>query len=104
MYAHNDTGRGLRLGVQTAGYTSLGMALALPEGGRIYACDISDEYPAVGRKLLPQRRIPSGIVYGPAYDQQFQFFYLARRSPWRSTCVAVHREAFLGSCWGGGQD
>ena len=38
--------------VQMAGYTSLGMALALPEGGKIYACDISDDYPAVGRKLL----------------------------------------------------
>ncbi|CAL8470927.1 g10469 [Coccomyxa elongata] len=38
----------VEVGVFT-GYTSLGMALALPEGGRIYACDISDEYPAVGR-------------------------------------------------------
>ena len=32
-----------------AGYTSLGMALALPEGGTIDACDISSQYPAVGK-------------------------------------------------------
>jgi predicted O-methyltransferase YrrM len=31
-----------------AGYTSLGMALAMPEGGRVYALDINDEYASIG--------------------------------------------------------
>ena len=29
-------------------YTALGMALALPPGGKLIACDITDEYPAIG--------------------------------------------------------
>ena len=35
-----------------AGYTALGMALALPEGGVVHACDISPEYPAVGAPAM----------------------------------------------------
>ncbi|KAK9903920.1 hypothetical protein WJX75_000536 [Coccomyxa subellipsoidea] len=38
----------VEVGVFT-GYTSLGMALALPEDGKIYACDVSDEYASVGK-------------------------------------------------------
>ena len=44
------------LGVRTAieigtftGYSALTVALALPEDGRLLACDISDEYTRVGR-------------------------------------------------------
>jgi predicted O-methyltransferase YrrM len=32
------------------GYSSLAMALALPEDGRIIACDVSEEYTAVARR------------------------------------------------------
>ena len=35
-----------------AGYTALGMALALSEGGVVHACDISPQYPAVGAPIL----------------------------------------------------
>ncbi|EIE20229.1 O-methyltransferase family protein [Coccomyxa subellipsoidea C-169] len=38
----------VEVGVFT-GYTSLGMALALPEGGKVYALDISDDYASVGK-------------------------------------------------------
>ena len=40
-----DTPRRWELG---AGYTTLGMALALPCDGIIHACDISPEFAAVG--------------------------------------------------------
>ena len=33
----------------STGYTSLGMALALPDDGRLYSLDITDEYPSIGR-------------------------------------------------------
>lgn len=40
--------RVVEVGVFT-GYGTLGMALALPEGGQIHALDISAEYPAIGQ-------------------------------------------------------
>lgn len=41
--------RCVEVGVFT-GYSSLAVALALPPGGRIVACDISEEYTAVARR------------------------------------------------------
>jgi caffeoyl-CoA O-methyltransferase len=41
--------RCLEVGVFT-GYSSLAVALALPDGGRIVACDVSDEWTTVARR------------------------------------------------------
>jgi predicted O-methyltransferase YrrM len=41
--------RTIEVGVFT-GYSSLAVALALPEGGRMIACDISEEWTAVARR------------------------------------------------------
>ena len=41
--------RALEVGVFT-GYSSLAVALALPEDGRVAACDVSEEFTAVARK------------------------------------------------------
>jgi predicted O-methyltransferase YrrM len=39
----------LEIGTFT-GYSALAVALALPEGGRVVACDVSEEWTAIGRK------------------------------------------------------
>lgn len=41
--------RCIEVGVFT-GYSALGVALALPDDGRILACDVSEEYTAIGRR------------------------------------------------------
>jgi predicted O-methyltransferase YrrM len=41
--------RVLELGTFT-GYSALAMALALPEGGRLLACDVSEEWTAIARR------------------------------------------------------
>jgi predicted O-methyltransferase YrrM len=44
-----DTRRAIEVGVFT-GYSSLAVALAMPEDGRLLACDISEEYTEVARR------------------------------------------------------
>ena len=52
--------RYLEIGVFT-GYSSLAMALALPEDGYVLACDVSDEYTAVARRYWHEAGVAGKI-------------------------------------------
>lgn len=52
--------RCIEVGVFT-GYSSLAVALALPPGGRIVACDVSEEYTAVARRYWAEAGVADRI-------------------------------------------
>jgi predicted O-methyltransferase YrrM len=61
--------RTIEIGVFT-GYSALAVALALPPGGRVLACDISDEYTRVGVPYWQRAGVADRIelVLAPALD------------------------------------
>ena len=52
--------RGIEVGVFT-GYSSLSAAMAMPEGGRLLACDVSEEWTDVARRYWKQAGVASMI-------------------------------------------
>jgi predicted O-methyltransferase YrrM len=62
-----DARRTVEVGVFT-GYSSLAVALALPDEGRVLACDISEEYTAIARRHWELAGVAHKIelVLGPA--------------------------------------
>ncbi len=61
--------RVVEVGVFT-GYSSLAMALALPDDGRLLACDVSEEYTAIARRHWQAAGVASKIelVLAPALE------------------------------------
>jgi predicted O-methyltransferase YrrM len=59
--------RYLEIGVFT-GYSSLAMALALPDDGRVVACDVSEEYTAVAKRYWQKAGVEKkmDLRLGPA--------------------------------------
>ena len=59
----------LEIGTFT-GYSALVMALSLPEGGRVVACDVSEEWTGVGRRYWAEAGVSDKIDLrlGPASD------------------------------------
>jgi predicted O-methyltransferase YrrM len=59
----------LEIGV-FAGYSALWLALALPEGGRVIACEISDEYTHIALRHWKEAGVEHriGLRFGPALD------------------------------------
>ena len=55
-----DARRYLEIGVFT-GYSALAMALALPEDGRIVACDVNEEYTTVARRYWERAGVAKKI-------------------------------------------
>ena len=89
--------RVLEVGVFT-GWSSIEMALALPPGGRIVACDVNEETTAVARRYAEEAGVADRIEYriGPALETlaelegPFDLVFLdARKGEYRDYYEAV---------------
>ena len=85
--------RTIEIGVYT-GYSSLSVALALPDDGRIIACDISDEWTSIARRYWREAGVEGKIDLrlGPAlatldgliangHAKQFDFVFIDADKP-----------------------
>ena len=61
--------RTLEIGTFT-GFSALSVAMALPKGGRLVACDINDEWAAIGKRFWKEAGVEDKIDLriGPALD------------------------------------
>ena len=64
-----DARRVIEVGTFT-GYSALAMAMALPPGGRVLCCDISEEYTAIARRYWKEAGVENRIALrlGPAKE------------------------------------
>ena len=113
--------RTIEIGTFT-GYSALAVALALPDDGRVLACDISDEYTRIGRPFWRQAGVEHKIelVLAPAlgtldarlaagqagrYDFAFIDADKSNYDAYYERCLALVRSggliAFDNMLWGG---
>src|SRR4051812_42293870 len=64
-----DARNTLEVGVFT-GYSSLSVAMALPYGGKVIACDISEQYTSIARRYWKEAGVDAKVDLriGPALD------------------------------------
>jgi predicted O-methyltransferase YrrM len=113
--------RAIEIGVFT-GYSALAVALALPQDGHLLACDISEEYTAIGRpfwaeagvahkielRLAPaQQTLDAALAAGAAGSYDFAFIDADKVSydGYYERCLALLRPGGLiavdNTLWGG---
>jgi predicted O-methyltransferase YrrM len=113
--------RAIEIGTFT-GYSALTVALALPDRGRLLACDISEEYTRIGRPFWQQAGVEHKIdlVIAPALDtldarlaageaQTYDFAFIdadkANYDAYYERCLRLLRAggliAFDNMLWGG---
>ena len=86
----------LEIGVFT-GYSSLAMALALPEDGTIVACDISEEYTRTARKYWKEAGVDSRIhlKIGPAMDTVQKLSVIDKSEPFDLVFIDADKGNYL---------
>jgi predicted O-methyltransferase YrrM len=99
------------------GYSALAVALALPPGGRIVCCDVSEEWTAIGRRYWKKAGVDRKISLrlGPALETlaglkgRFDFAFIDADKPnyWKyyERCLKLLRKGGLiavdNTLWGG---
>ena len=86
----------LEIGVFT-GYSSLSMALSLPEKGTIVACDISEEYTNIARKYWTEAGVNSRIhlKIGPAMDTIQELSGIDKSEPFDLVFIDADKRNYL---------
>jgi len=90
--------RCLEIGVFT-GYSSLAAALALPEDGRIIACDVSEEWTAIARRYWREAGVEGKIELrlGPALDTLDQLLGEGEAGRFDFAFIDADKENYLSS-------
>jgi len=85
----------LEIGVFT-GYSSLSVALALPEDGRIVACDISEEYTAVARRYWKEAGVEHKIELHvrPAIETLNELLAAGRRNTFDFAFIDADKSSY----------
>jgi caffeoyl-CoA O-methyltransferase len=81
----------LEIGTFT-GYSSISMALALPDGGRITSLDVNEETTAMARRYAEEAGVADRIDYrvGPALDELDRF-----GGPWDLVFIDADKESYV---------
>jgi caffeoyl-CoA O-methyltransferase len=87
----SDARRILEIGTFT-GYSSISMALALPDGGRIVTLDVNEETTAVARRYAEEAGVAEKIDYrvGPALEELHRL-----DGPWDVVFIDADKESYV---------